>query len=126
MFQKIRRLFSPKNRPAEINPPQNTAPEHITARLERESAEGTVEAMFQLGLMYYSGDGAAKDLARAKEWFEKAAAEGNTKAMRGLAGMYTAGDGVEKDSVKAKEWLKKAEEIEIMLKAMGLVWGVAE
>ena len=126
MFQKIRRLFSPKNRPAEINPPQNTAPEHITARLEREAAEGNVEAMFQLGSIYISGDGVERNPARAKEWFEKAAVVGSPKAMRRLAGMYTAGDGVEKDSVKAKEWLRKAEEIEIMLKAMGLVWGVAE
>jgi hypothetical protein len=27
---------------------------------------------------------------------------------------------------RAKEWLRKAEKIEIILKAMGLVWGVAE
>jgi TPR repeat protein len=126
MFQKIRRLFTDPPQPAEICQPQNTTPEQIIERLEREAAEGKVDAIYLLGMAYYSGDGAAKDPGQAKAWFEKAAAEGNTAAMRNLAEMYTSGDGVEKDPVKAKEWVRKAEEIEIMLKALGLVWGVAE
>ncbi len=126
MFQKIRRLFSPENHPKEDNESQNTPPVSVIPRLEREAAEGRGDAIFRLCLIYYFGDGAAKDPGQAKEWFEKAAAEGNTAAMRNLAEMYTAGNGVEKDQAKAKEWLRKAEEIEIMLKALGLVWGVAE
>ncbi|MDO9522443.1 MAG: tetratricopeptide repeat protein [Methanocorpusculum sp.] len=126
MFQKIRRLFADPPQPAEICQPQNTTPEQIIERLEREAAEGKVDAIYLLGMAYYSVDGAAKDPGQAKAWFEKAAAEGNTAAMRNLAEMYTAGNGVEKDPVKAKEWVRKAEEIEIMLKALGLVWGVAE
>jgi len=126
MFQKLRRLFSPENHPVETCQPQKDTPEQITARLEREAAEGSVDAIYMLGMIYFSGDGAERDPGRAKEWFEKAAAEGNTAAMRNLAGMYSAGDSVEKDPAKEKEWLRKAEEIEIMLKALGLVWGVAE
>lgn len=126
MFQKIRRLFDDPPQPAEICQPQKPTPEQIIERLEREAAEGKVDAIYQLGMAYYSGDGATKDPGRAKAWFEKAAAEGNTKAMRNIAEMYTSGDGVEKDPVKAKEWLRKAEEIEILLKAIGWVWGVAE
>ena len=126
MFQKIRRIFADPPQPPEICQPQKPSPEQIIERLEREAAEGRVDAMYLLGMTYYSGDGVQKDPGQAKEWFEKAAAEGNSKAMRNLAEMYTAGDGVEKDPAKAKEWLRKAEEIEIMLKALGLVWGVAE
>ncbi|HKM42164.1 MAG TPA: tetratricopeptide repeat protein [Methanocorpusculum sp.] len=126
MFQKIRRLFAWENHPAGESPCQKNTPEQIIGRLEREAAEGSVDAMYLLGMTYYSGNGAEKNSVKAQEWFEKAAAEGNTVAMRNLAGMYTAGDGVEKNPAKAKEWLRKAEAIEIMLKALGWVWGVAE
>ncbi len=118
MFQKIRRLFADPPHPAEICQP---TPEQIIERLEREAAEGRVDAIYLLGMTYYSGNGVQKDPGQAKEWFEKAAAEGDTKAMRNLAEMYTFGDGVKKDPAKAQEWLRKAEEIEIMLKALELV-----
>ena len=126
MLQKIRRFFADPPQPADADVPQALPLEPVIAQLEREAAEGNIDAMFRLGSMFISCDGVERDPAHAKEWFEKAAAEGNTAAMRRLAGMYAAGDGVEKDPAKEKEWLKKAEEIEIMLKAMDLVWGVAE
>ncbi|HJJ51486.1 MAG TPA: tetratricopeptide repeat protein [Methanocorpusculum sp.] len=126
MFQKIRRLFSPENPPREDNDFQKTPQVPVIPRLEREAAEGKVEAMYLLGMIYYSGDGASKDPEQAKAWFEKAAAEGDTVAMRSLAEMYNNGEGVEKDPVKAQEWLRKAEAIEIMLKTLGWVWGVSE
>ncbi|WP_319378298.1 tetratricopeptide repeat protein [uncultured Methanocorpusculum sp.] len=128
MLQKIRRFFADPPHPADADTdaPQGRTLEPVISRLEREAGEGNVEAMFRLGSIFISGDGAERDPALAKEWFEKVAAEGNTVAMRRLAGMYAAGDGVDKDPAKEKEWLRKAEEIEIMLKAMGLVWGVAE
>jgi len=103
MFQKIQRLFADPPQTAEICQPQNTTPEQIIKRLEGEAAEGKVDAIYLLGMAYYSGDGAAKDPAVAKAWFKKAAAEGNTKAMRNLAEMYTTGNGVEKDPAVANQ-----------------------
>ena len=126
MLQKLRRIFADPPQPADARVPKENEPEPLIPRLESEAAEGNVEAMFRLGSIYFSGVGVPRDPGHAKEWFEKAAAEGNTAAMRNLAGMYASGDGVEKDPDRAKEWLKKAEDIDIMLKAMALVWGVGE
>ncbi|RBQ25349.1 MAG: hypothetical protein ALMCE001_04030 [Methanocorpusculum sp. MCE] len=103
MFQKIRRFFADTPHPAETCQPQKDTPEQIIERLEREVAEGNVDSMFQLGSIYFSGEGVQRDPSCAKEWFEKAAAEGNTAAMRNLAVMYTTGDGVEKDPAVANQ-----------------------
>ena len=103
MFQKIRRFFADQPQPGETCQPQNTTPEQIIERLEREAAEGNVDSMFQLGSISISDEGGKRNPALAKEWFEKAAAEANTAAMRNLAGMYAAGDGVEKDPAVANQ-----------------------
>ena len=39
------------------------------------------------GVMYYTGEGVPKDIAKAREWFRKAAAQGNADAKANLEGM---------------------------------------
>ena len=62
--------------------------------------------MTQIGATYEDGDGVAKDLKQAKEWYEKAAAQEkpDPEAMHKLAVMYRDGTGVKKDNGKAHEW----------------------
>jgi TPR repeat protein len=40
--------------------------------------------MYDLGIIYANGQGAAQDYAKAREWLEKAAAKGDTKAKTAL------------------------------------------
>ena len=55
-----------------------------------------------LGLMYYTGDGVAQDVALACMWFEKAAEQGDNTAQQLLSEMYRNGEGVAKNAAMAK------------------------
>ena len=87
------------------------------ADLYRRAAGGWPDAMIDLGLDYYRGEGVPKDYKQAVDWFRKAAeafrkaAEaGNTLGMVYLADMYHNGYGVEKDDKQALSWARKAAE----------------
>jgi uncharacterized protein len=43
--------------------------------------------MFNLGVLYHSGQGVAQDYAKAREWYEKAAARGHARARANLEQM---------------------------------------
>ncbi|MDD2411212.1 MAG: hypothetical protein PHV81_06090, partial [Candidatus Methanomethylophilaceae archaeon] len=73
MLQKIRRLFADPPQTAETCQPPNTTPEQIIERLEREAAEGNVDAMFRLGSIYFSGEGVKRDPAVANQRFARKA-----------------------------------------------------
>lgn len=68
----------------------------------------TACAMGGIGYLYYSGDGAAKDYAKAMECFEKSVDLGYNSAMYMIGVLYYNGYGVERDYEKALEWLDKA------------------
>lgn len=68
----------------------------------------TACAMGGIGYLYYSGDGAAKDYAKAMEYFERSVDLGYNSAMYMIGVLYYNGYGVERDSEKALEWLDKA------------------
>jgi TPR repeat protein len=53
--------------------------------LLRAADKGNADAMYNLGRMYESGQGVAKDLKRAKERYSKAAGLGNAEAKSRLA-----------------------------------------
>lgn len=74
----------------------------------KAAESGNVDAMYNLGIMYYDGKGVAEDYSKAKTWFEKAADKGKAEAMRELGDMYYFGDGVAEDNSKAKYWYEKA------------------
>ena len=67
-------------------------------------------AQYNLGALYYNGDGVPRDIIDAATWFKKSAAFGNSDAQNALGLMYQKGEGVSKDLTQAAEWFKKAAE----------------
>ena len=69
--------------------------------LKDRAAQGSAEAQFDLGLMYYKGQGVPQDYAEALKWFRLAAAQGDADAQFNLGVMYHNGQGVPQDYVQA-------------------------
>ncbi len=81
-----------------------------TADAIRHAAEqGEAQAQYELGLMYYNGDGVQADLVKGFEWMRKAAEQGHAVAQFNLFLSYENGMGGEQDHEQAVLWLKKAE-----------------
>ena len=72
---------------------------------------GDVNAMYELGTMYYKGTGIDKNYETAREWFSKAAEAGNGNAMYYIGNMYYYGQGVPEDRSRATLYWQRAEEI---------------
>ncbi|EPO5170121.1 tetratricopeptide repeat protein, partial [Acinetobacter baumannii] len=63
---------------------------------------GSNSAQFNLGIMYFKGQGVKQDFTEARKWFERAYQTGeNIDAAYTLAGMYYEGRGGSKDIEKA-------------------------
>ena len=72
---------------------QDFSPDEIAAY--RAAAErGEAWAQFNLGNMYYNGEGVPQDDATAVMWYTKAAEQGNAAAQSNLGNMYYNGEGV--------------------------------
>ena len=69
--------------------------------LEGIAAEGDVDAMTNLAVMYNVGNGVRQDYAKAAHWYQRAAALGDPKAKTNLGLLYVAGNGVPKNRQKA-------------------------
>src|SRR5262249_36611089 len=69
---------------------------------------GNRVSMRILGILYYNGEGVARDYTKAREWWEKAANKGDASAMSNLGSLYLGGQGVTQDSAKALELFRKA------------------
>ena len=65
-------------------------------------------AQFNLGEMYYLGDGVEQNYKEAFKWFTKSAEQKNEKALIALGNMYYYGDGIHRDYKKAFELFMKA------------------
>ena len=65
---------------------------------------GDVQAMHNLGVFYFRGEGGAQDLASAAQWFRKAASAGVVESQYNLALLYQSGSGVRRDLVQARYW----------------------
>lgn len=72
--------------------------------------EQDVEVQFNLGLMYFNGQGAKQDYFKAAECFQKAAAQGHAEAQYNLGVMYDKGQGVKQDYSEAAKWYQRAAE----------------
>ena|SRR5689334_11268043 len=66
---------------------------------------GDAAAQFNLGLMYYDGQGVPQDYSQASNWFLRSAEQGYEKAQLNLGAMYGIGKGVKRDYVQAYKWL---------------------
>ena len=89
--------------------------------------QGNADAQYNLGLMYYHGEGVRKDDKEAVKWLRKAADQGFAIAQHNLGVMYQNGEGVLQDYKKAHMWFnialangsRKADEfIEIITRRM--------
>lgn len=75
---------------------------------EELADEGNPGAQYQLGVMYYRGEGVAQDYGEAAKWFRAAANNGDADAQFNLGLMYSHGQGVSQDFVQAHLWFSLA------------------
>lgn len=71
---------------------------------------GSVEAQFNLGVLYEKGDGVPRDHKEAISWYRMAAEKGFPRAQNNLAVMYLRGKGVPQNDLIAFKWFHKAAE----------------
>jgi len=77
----------------------------------RKAADkGSTSAMVELGVLYGSGAGVAKDEAQARKLFERAAEAGNPRGVTNLTALSGGGGGAPSDPARARELLAKAAE----------------
>lgn len=69
---------------------------------------GDVDAQYNLGIMYYHGEGIAKNHDEALKWFHLSAEQGDAEAQFNLGFMYGRGEGTGKDHRASMEWFQKA------------------
>ena len=71
--------------------------------------QGDARAQFNVGKMYYIGQGVPRDYAKADEWFQKAADQGFVYAQFNLGAAYESGSlGVPQDYALAHMWFNLA------------------
>ena len=75
---------------------------------QRLANQGNASAQYNLGVMYYEGEGVRQDYIKARQWYEKAANQGNAKAQYNLGNAYSRGKGVRQDYAKAAQWFEKS------------------
>ncbi|MEH2569367.1 tetratricopeptide repeat protein [Bradyrhizobium sp. AZCC 2289] len=83
-------------------------PEAIAA-WRKASDKGSTSAMVELGVLYGTGAGVARDEAQARKLFERAAEAGNPRGVSNLAALG-GGAGATADPARARELLSKAAE----------------
>jgi uncharacterized protein len=83
-------------------------PEAIAA-WRKATDKGSTSAMVELGVLYGTGSGVARDEAQARKLFERAAAAGNPRGVTNLAALGGGGS-VSADPARARELLAKAAE----------------
>jgi uncharacterized protein len=81
-------------------------PEAIAA-WRKAADKGSSSAMVELGVLYGTGSGVARDEAQARKLFERAAQAGNPRGVTNLAAL---GGGAASDPGRARELLAKAAE----------------
>ena len=67
-----------------------------------------VGAQYNLGFMYYNGQGLPSDKAKASKWYRLAAQQAHSLAQLNLGAMYRSGEGVPQDSIEAAKWYRMA------------------
>lgn len=88
---------------------QTAAKEQFDPEALKQIAErGNMDAQFELGIRYLSGEGFSKDDKKAAEWLMKAAEQQNLPAMNAIGTLHEQGLGLPKDEKKAFEWYEKA------------------
>jgi TPR repeat protein len=87
-----------------------TDPARAVGACHRLAARGDAIAEYNLGLMYYAGQGVAQDYERAVMLFRGAAEQGDPPSQYSLGVAYEFGAGVQRDYVEAAAWYRRAAE----------------
>jgi tetratricopeptide (TPR) repeat protein len=104
----------------------------VVEALRIRAEEGDAAAQYDLGLMYYHGQGVTQDYAEAAKWYRMAAEQGNAFAQIFLGTMYASGRGIAQDAAEAVKWSRMSAEqgnafAEMFLGTMeGLATGVPQ
>ncbi|KRW62777.1 tetratricopeptide repeat protein [Pseudomonas sp. TTU2014-080ASC] len=89
----------------------NAGPEDFPAALEaceKAANSGDLQAVYELGELYYSGEHTERDLDKALHWFEQASLQGHAQAQYRLGMMFFHGEGVPANAMQAYIVLKMA------------------
>ncbi len=78
--------------------------------LQQQANEGNLEAQFELGLLYFNGQGVEQDYTQAAHWYRQAAEQGHAEGQYNLGVHYDTGQGVEQDYRQAAHWYRQAAE----------------
>ena len=73
-------------------------------------ADGSKNSNYNLGVMYYKGQGVKADHLQGLEYFKKAAAQNHVNAQFILGNLYDKGETVMQDRSAAAKWYRKAAE----------------
>ena len=65
-------------------------------------------AQYNLGILYFFGQGVDKDLEQSFRWTQAAAEQGHVAAQHNLGSLYYEGQGVDRDRATAVEWYSTA------------------
>lgn len=87
---------------------QITDPQESFDLCKQASAEGVIEALYLLGVMYENGDGQQQYLQQAAECYWRAASKGKAEAQYNLALIYAQGSLGQQDYLTAFHWFEKA------------------
>ena len=84
--------------------------DYVTALNKFKSAalKNDAYGQFQVGNMYFNGQGVVQDYAEALRWYKLAAAQGYVGAQHNLGNMYYKGLGVVQEYAEAARWFKLA------------------
>ncbi len=78
-------------------------------KLYRKAADqDDARAQFNLGFMYYNGQGVPQNHAPAMKWYRMAAEQGHVGALYYLGLMYAKGEGLPQNYVQAHMWFTLA------------------
>jgi uncharacterized protein len=70
--------------------------------------EGLDLAQYNLGILYFTGQGVDQDLEQAFTWTEAAANQGHLNAQFNLGSLYFEGQGTAKNNVRGIDWFTRA------------------
>jgi len=76
----------------------------------RSAEQGGASAQYNLGVMYYEGEGVQQDFPSAFHWFRRSAEQGHAHAQYNLGVMYYKGEGTQQDFPSAFHWFCRSAE----------------
>jgi len=80
------------------------------ALYQQAANQNLPQAQYQIGYMYYAGDGIQRNDAMAAAWLKKAADQGLAQAQMMMGVLYSAGRGVPQSFALSAQWYTKAAE----------------